>query len=385
MTATQRVLTLIGDPNRINTWSNIPYFFLKAGQRADFLHYGLPLNPEKLRLQRLLWNGWQHLTTARHGGFQYSTTALSQLFSQVKLSDKPTDIISHFPLLPPMPWPSSWSVSYYLDATTKQIFEDYGLGAKVSPRIRQTALKREKANFQACDRVVCMSTWAAQSVVEDYGICPRKVHIIPGGANLDEEALTSSLKAPSFLSSLQPLRLGFVGKDWSRKGLPYLLRVADAILQRGLLVEVIVVGPLEQSLPRHPAIRGMGFINKSTHLSDYVQLVQSFHFGCLFSTAEAFGISTLECLRLGVPAIAHRVGGIPATLPEGLGHLFTPGTTPQAVADVLERYIQDPDRYIELRQRVAARAQEFSWNNTVHKFVQLWQGSDAFSYDHFQP
>ncbi|MFQ4137702.1 glycosyltransferase family 4 protein [Nodosilinea sp. PGN35] len=382
MTSPQRVLTLVGDPSQINTWSNIPYFLLKAGQTAGFLHYGLPLQPEKLKLQRLLWNGWQHLTTGHHGGFQYSAAGLNQLFSQAKLGSEPIDIISHFPLLPPMPWSSSWNVNYYLDATTKQIFEDYGLGAKVSPRIRSTALDREQANFQACDRIICMSSWAAQSVVQDYGICSTKVHIIPGGANLDEEAL-APFPPVDPLSTLQPLRLGFVGKDWKRKGLPYLLQIADVLLRKEMQVEVIVVGPSTKKLPSHPAIRGVGFVNKSTHLADYVRLVQSFHFGCLFSAAEAFGISNLECLRLGVPAIAHRVGGIPATLPEGLGHLFTPGTPPQAVADVLATYIQHPDRYAELRQRVAVRTSEFSWNYTVQKFIQLWQGTDAFSYDNF--
>lgn len=385
MTSPQRVLTLVGDPNQINTWSNIPYFFLKAGQTAGFLQSGLPLHPEKLTLQRLLWNGWQYLTTTHRGGFQYSAACLNRLFAQVDLGDRPTDIISHFPLLPPMPWPSSWSVSYYLDATTRQIFEDYGLAAQVSPNIQRAALQQETIHFQACDRIICMSPWAAQSVVNDYGIAPAKVHVIPGGANLDESALPSPLKAPSTLPPLRPLRLGFVGKDWARKGLPYLLQVADALLQDGWPVEVVVVGPSTQDLPPHPAIRGMGFINKSTHLADYVQLVQTFHFGCLFSTAEAFGISNLECLRLGVPAIAHRVGGIPATLPEGLGHLFSPGTPPQEVAHVLAAYLQNPERYADLRQRVAARAEEFSWHHTVRNFIQLWHGSNAFSYEHFQP
>ena len=59
MPSTQRVLTLVGDPNQINTWSNIPYFFLKAGQEANFFHSGIPLKPEKLKSQRILWNIWQ--------------------------------------------------------------------------------------------------------------------------------------------------------------------------------------------------------------------------------------------------------------------------------------------------------------------------------------
>lgn len=380
MTSTQRVLTLVGDPNQVNTWSNIPYFFLKAGEKAGFLHQGLPLQPKRLKTRKMLWNGCQLLRTGRYGGFQYSSTCLKQLFSQVNLAYESVDIISHFPLLPPMPWPSSWKVSYYLDATTKQIFYDYGIASKVSPTVQKAALQKEKVNFQACDRVICMSPWAARSVVEDYQISPKKVHIIPGGANLNEENLPAPRSADA-TSAMQPLRLGFVGKDWKRKGLPYLLQIADVLSQQGLEVEVVVVGPKSQDLPKHPAIRGMGFLNKSTHLVEYAELVQTFHFGCLFSTAEAFGISNLECLRLGVPAIAHRVGGIPATLPDTLGHLFDLGTSPTVIAEVLTHYVENPSSYNSLRQRVARRAKDFSWESTVKKFSQLWHGSTNFSYE----
>ena len=60
-----------------------------------------------------------------------------------------------------------------------------------------------------------------------------------------------------------------------------------------------------------------------------MQLVRSFHFGCLFSSAEAYGIANLECLRLGVPVLASRVGGIPDTVRDGLAYLFEPGCPPQ--------------------------------------------------------
>jgi glycosyltransferase involved in cell wall biosynthesis len=376
----KRVLAVVGDPNDINTWSNIPYFFLQAGQAAGFLHQGLPLQPQKLKVQRLLWNGWQQLTTGHHGGFQYSAPFRRQLFAQIPLDPGPLEIISHFPLLPPRPWSPHWRVTYYLDATTCQVFGDYGLGNQVSPTMRQIALEQERLHYQQADRIVCMSPWAAYSVVTDYGIPAHKVHVIPGGANLDEAALPA-IFPPDTPPPLQPLRLGFVGKDWQRKGLPFLLCIADALRQRQIEVEVIVAGPPAQELPAHPALRSVGFIDKRHHLADYVALVQSFHFGCLFSEAEAFGISNLECLRLGIPVLAHRVGGIPATVPDGLGHLFPLGTSPQVVADCLAAYLHRPETYQALRKRVAQQAPNASWQTTIQKFIQLWAGSPDFAYD----
>jgi glycogen synthase len=53
-----------------------------------------------------------------------------------------------------------------------------------------------------------------------------------------------------------------------------------------------------------------------------VEIVPSFHFGCLLSRVEAFGISALEYLRLGIP-ITTAVGGI--VDPKGAGLRFPVG------------------------------------------------------------
>ena len=142
-----------------------------------------------------------------------------------------------------------------------------------------------------------------------------------------------------------------------------------------------MVGPATKELPPHPLVRSLGFIDKSKDTQKFIKLVRSLHFGCLFSSVEAFGISNRECLRLGVPVLATRVGGIPDTVPEGLGFLFEPGSSPAAIADLLKSFVDNPSTYHSLRQRVVAHAEEFSWQKTVRNFIQVWQGSEDFLYD----
>ena len=376
----KRILTLVGDPNQINTWSNIPYFFLKAGQNLGFIDAGLHLQPEKLRLNRLLWNLHSWLQFGETGGFQYSSPFLKKLFDQVKLNTEKIEFISHFPLLPPPQWSDSWTVNYYIDATLKQNFQDYGLGARIGRRISEAALEQEKQNYINAQRIICMSRTTAKSVVEYYHISPSKVHIISAGANLDENYLMTT-KHPNSREHFTPLRLGFVGKDWRRKGLLYLLQVADIVYHRGIAVEVLVIGSPPKKLPVHPLVRANGFIDKAKNTQQFVEIVRSFHFGCLFSSSEAFGISNRECLRLGVPVLATHVGGIPDTLPEGMGFLFEPNTPPETVADLLEFFVHNPSEYNSLRQRVADHASEFSWQKTIGNFIQVWQGSEDFLYE----
>ena len=374
MSETRRVLTVIGDSNRIGTWSGIPYFFLQAGREQGFLSAGLPLRPEALRRRRLIWHLARVVHGTRPGGFQYTEDFLRPLFAQARLGeDEEVEIISHFPLLPPRPWPAGWRVSYYIDATLQQNFVDYGLADRIGRRVREDALRRELEHYHAAERVVCMSRWAAGSVVEHYGIASAKVHVILPGANLDDRDLAPATAHAAPL--LIPLRLGFIGKDCSRKGLPFLLQVAEELERRRHKVRVLALGPRAEDLPSHPLLQSAGFVDKRHELRRFLELVRSFHFGCLFSSAEAYGIANLECLRLGVPVLASRVGGIPDTMRAGLGYQFEPGCPPQEVADLLQTFVRDPPAYHDLRQRVARAAGEFSWRRTVQNFTALWQAA----------
>jgi glycosyltransferase involved in cell wall biosynthesis len=198
--------------------------------------------------------------------------------------------------------------------------------------------------------------------------------VILPGANLDECDLAPA--DPAGPRPMSPLRLGFIGKDWRRKGLPFLLRVAEELERRGVSVRVVALGPPAADLQPHPLLERAGFVDKARDSRRFAQLVRSCHFGCLFSSAEAYGIGNLECLRLGVPVLASRVGGIPDTVRDGLACLFEPNSPPRAVADLLLSFVRDPQAYCDLRQRVIRAAGEFSWRRTVGEFIALWQGAE---------
>jgi glycosyltransferase involved in cell wall biosynthesis len=373
-----RYVTVVGNPNDINTWSNIPYFFLQAGKQQGFLDGGLPLKPERLRLQRWAWNLWMLLRTGSYGGFQYSELFLNRLFDQVAVDSEHDEFISHFPLLPPKPAKHGYRVTYYIDATLKQNFEDYGVAANVTPVMQERAVEQERRNYHHADRVVTMSRWAADSVVHHYGVSEERVHIVPGGANLREKDLPDSVGTTA-AENLQPLCLGFIGKNWERKGLPFLLRVAESLEEQGIDVEVSAIGPEADDLPDHRLLQTEGFIDKDSDLPRFVEAVRSFHFGCLFSSIEAFGISNVECLRLGIPVLAFDVGGIPDTVPDGCGMLFDPDASPADVARRVSPFVRDSATYHDWTSRIAKRAHDFTWERTIDRFEKIWNGSQAYS------
>jgi glycosyltransferase involved in cell wall biosynthesis len=368
-----RQLLCCGDATDLATWSNIPYFLLQAGLKQRLLQGGLALQPQQLRWQRRLWNLSQLLRSGKAGGFQYSQAFTRQLLAQARLlADQPLALLSHFPLLPAMPWPPAWRVDFYIDATTRQVLEAYGAGTRIAEPFQRELLEREGRAYQQAGTVICMCQWAADSVVADYGIDPAKVHVVSGGANLDEAQLAQLPPAepPPPPSAEKPVRLGFLGKDWQRKGGPLLLELAEALQHRGIPAVIRAIGPDSAQLPSHPALQPLGFINKQANTARFVAELRSWHFGTLFSEAEAAPRSNLECLRLGVPVLSHAVGGIASTLPDaGCGQLFPAHPSAAEVADWIAARLDPYAAYLAWRAALAPRWREFTWDAAVENLA----------------
>lgn len=377
-----RILTCIGDVSSPNAWSGTPYHLLKSAQRSQFLHDGWRLDPRRLRRHRLAWNTWQKLVYGERGGFQYTEAFLRRLRAQVGSISKDAEIISHFPLFPAAY--GGIDVSFYIDATLTQNFEAYGLAADriVGRRTMSSAIAREQAQYQTAKHIVCMSAWAAKSVVEHYRITATKVHIVPAGANIDPDSPRIKSKLRTKISS--PLKLGFLGKDWQRKNLPFLLDVADNLQVRGIKVEVNAAGFDPALGPKHPLLRAIGYIDKNSEPERFIAFIRSCHFTCLFSSAEAFGISNRESLHLGIPVLARNVGGISDSIPKGCGHLFPSGANAESVADIIEAYVHEPERYLSLRAHVEKQSHTFTWDAAVSKLTAIWAGSVEYSYANVQ-
>ena len=372
-----RQLLCCGDATNLDTWSNTPFFLLEAGLKQGLLHGGLSLHPGKLRWWRRLWNLKQALVTGKPGGFQYSFFFTRQLLARARIStDQPQIFLSHFPLLPAQPWPAVWHVDFYIDSTTSQVLDSYGTGEQIAARYQHAVLQRERRAYQQAGAIVCMCQWAADSVIADYGIDPAKVHVVPGGANLDEAQLSQLPPAvlPPPPSAAQPLRLGFLGKEWQRKGGPFLLQLADALQQRGIPTVIRAIGPNPARLPAHPALQPLGFIHKQSDTARFVAELRSWHFGTLFSEVEAFGISNRECLRLGVPVLAHAIGGIASSLPDaGCGHLFAAHPSAAEVADWIVARLDFYQGYLDWRAALASRWREFTWEAAVEQLAAILQ------------
>jgi hypothetical protein len=104
------------------------------------------------------------------------------------------------------------------------------------------ALERASVAFYASD-------WAARSAVEDHGVDPHKVEVVPYRANMP---ITHTRDAVAKIVHQRPAdrcRLLFVGLDWTRKGGKRAVEVARLLNERGLPTELHIVGAAPEPKP----------------------------------------------------------------------------------------------------------------------------------------
>ena len=381
-----RALAVLGDPEDINCWSNIPYFFLRAGKRADFFQLGVPLDIRRLRLPRLLWNARAPLRMERMGGFQYTRQCMEILMEKaVETGPRPdvAEIVSHFQLFPPYEKSAQMGIrfAYYIDFPLQCLFNEYGIAQTIGKKTAQIALEREIEQYAAAHAVVCMSHWSARQVIERCGVSSQKVHVILPGANLPEEAFLDMPQESPGDEDIPdgkriPLRIGFVGRTAERKGLPQLVEGVEILARRGFQSLIRVIGPAQNQFRNNPRVQHLGFINKAREPLRLIRELHACHIGALPSRQEAFGIAALEYLRCGLPALLTNVGGLQESVPDDCAIFLSANCMAEEIADRLEDLLKRPEYFARLRRQARLKAPTASWSRTIGEFQLLWQKLD---------
>lgn len=369
-------IAAVGDVTDVNCWSGIPFHFWQAARAAGFADVPWRLNLEKMRWPRRFWNLARVVRGKSPGGFQYSPAFFQRAATQIPTELFHSEIISfhqHFPLAQDV-LTAGGVLNHYLDATFAALTSNRGLDLRLPPDVVAHGRELERDNFAASRRVLTMARWTAESVIEDCGVAAEKVFTILPGANLDLPADDpGAVTPPGRAGKERPFILGFVGQDWCRKGLPFLVEVRDELVRRGWNTLVQAAGAAPEELARRDGVRFVGRIGKRDGSGEFLKFLRQCDLGCLFSTNEALGISTLEFLRAGVPVAGFAHQGLADTVPPDAGFRFPLHASASAVADELETYLRDEARQEDFRRCAGLWSPLLTWERCVREMMELWQ------------
>ena len=254
-----------------------------------------------------------------------------------------------------------------LDATPIQfdeLGEYYGHATSSGP-IEHAKWRLNRDCFARAERLVAWSEWAKRGLVDRYEVPPEKVTVIPPGVDCGQWAARERSHSTH---DAGPVRILFVGADFTRKGGAILLAAVRRLRAGGAEVELDVV--TRDTIPPEPGLtvhNGLG--PNSPALIDLYWKADIF---CLPTFADCLALVLAEAGVAGLPLVSTEVGATRELVrPEETGLLVPPGDE-VALAATLDRLISDP----ELRRSLGANAQrvvraEFDAAKNASRLVDL--------------
>ena len=215
-------------------------------------------------------------------------------------------------------------------------------------------------NEHYADRIIAVSP-ATRDNLTDGGISPKKITVVMNGVapveriSPEERAqLRSQLNIPEGC-----VVFGILARIEDYKGHLYLVEAARLLKERGVTgfrVLIAGTGAFEGQVAQAIEKDQVGdVVNMLGFRSDVAQLLGALdvQLNASYGT-EATSLALLEGMSLGLPTVASDYGGNPWVIKDGEEGLLFPSRNAAALADAMERLIQDG----ALRETMGRRALE---------------------------
>ncbi|MBB5031722.1 glycosyltransferase family 4 protein [Prosthecobacter vanneervenii] len=238
----------------------------------------------------------------------------------------------------------------------------------------------ERAVYHRADRFIVLSKAFRDQLCQGYGIKQDRVHIIPGGVEIDHFQPLDMTEARQRLVWPQKQKIIVCVRRLARRmGLETLIEAfAQATVDHPEAKLMIGgQGPLRSELEQQVQRAGLsknveflGFVPDATLPAVYaaadLSIVPS-------SALEGFGLISLESLSCGTPVLVTPVGGLPDTV-QGLGEdLVLKGTSVENIAAGLRGWL---DGTLQIPTRKACREhvlRSFTWDRIAREACEVYR------------
>lgn len=270
-----------------------------------------------------------------------------------------------------------WKVPHITMLHTSARAKNRALGSGVETELRSES---ERELLSTADLIVATTKKEERDLVELYDASPAKIAIIPCGVDMemfrphpkDWARLALGLNASRIIL--------YVGRLEPEKGLDLLLDAVALMKDRDGLT-VLILGGGDQDGEEKERLgqrcHELG-ISENVRLHDAVEHRQMpIYYNAadvcvLPSCYETFGLATLEAMACGIPVIACRVG-VMAELAGHEGTIVLEERSPEALATILSKTLQDTVFLENMAARIRHSVMEMSWKSVSDRLVSEYE------------
>jgi glycosyltransferase involved in cell wall biosynthesis len=207
------------------------------------------------------------------------------------------------------------------DVTPRQMHEFgpfYGKRPSRLPLVESYKHKARSRFYRNCRQLFPWSSWAASSVIADYGADPRKVRPMPPGVDL-QKWIGGDL---SLKNDKEICDILFVGGQFERKGGLFLLDWAKNTCLTNWRLHIVTTSPVDAGDDKRVCI----YHGLKPNDPQLIALYKNADLFALPTLADCYSIAGIEALASGLPVILGRSGGAGEVVTDGAtGYTVEPG------------------------------------------------------------
>jgi glycosyltransferase involved in cell wall biosynthesis len=255
-----------------------------------------------------------------------------------------------------------------LDATPinmDSIGEAYDHGQRSRPVERAKHLLTRRA-FHRAAHLVTFSSWAKNSLINDYGVPEARVTVNTPGVDLTLWHRSDARQID--VSNQWTPRILFVGGDFRRKGGATLVKCATE-MQGECTVDIVTNQPVNEA---------DGVSNLRIYRSvkaDSPELLALYRGADIFAlptTGDCLVLAIIEAMAMSLPVVTTSVGGVAEVVVHGETGLLIPPDSPGTLIEAIRFLRSDPARCRAMGEAGRLRVQRhFDGTQSYRRLVEL--------------
>ena len=244
--------------------------------------------------------------------------------------------------------------------------------------VNQMVYEIERQGMHAADKVIAVSNYTKNIVVNRYGLAGEKVQVVYNGvqAQPGEQETHAQAQSAGCLTAQDKADkiVLFLGRITMQKGPEYFIRAAKKVLEKMDNVKFVMAGDGDLLYPsvQLAAESGVGHKVLFTWFLPPDQVHKAYRMADVYvmpSVSEPFGIAPLEALQHNVPVIISKQSGIAEVLTHALKVDFW---DVHELANKIIAVLTYAPLHATLRQNGHNEASKFRWEDSAARIHKIY-------------
>jgi len=237
--------------------------------------------------------------------------------------------------------------------------------------VNQYVYDIERHGMHAAARVITVSNYTRNIVVNRYSVPPEKVEVVYNGIDFSDSGATGSAPVPSPGSDKVVL---FLGRITMQKGPEYFLYAAKKVLEKEQNVKFVMAGDGDRLYGTIDLAAWLGighkvFFTRFLRGADVDRVYRMADLYVMPSVSEPFGIAPLEALQHNVPVLVSKSSGIAEAFRNALKVDFW---DINEMANKIIAVLRHPPLQETLRTNGRQEALRFRWEDSAARVSEVY-------------